>query len=244
MLNISARGGIGSKKQTMKLNEMKARQLTLAADLYCQHPGKLMLKKPLDPSQDGPRPNIRHIKNYLGQRAKRVLADRKFNGPFHGKCCPGIDLIELIPYDRYLMSFLDTLERFPVDHEGVEGKLKSMFIDEGTKKPEEDRKPFQYPENIAADIEIVLDGLMYVYTQYPLMVPRVQLPSAESVDKEPVFCVQTKRHSLYLAPHLHRCLARKVMLHDEREYEWLKAFLAVVDWMEKNLVEPKERKPE
>jgi hypothetical protein len=119
-----------------------------------------------------------------------------------------------------------------------------MFIDEGTKKPEEDCKPFQYPENIAANIEIVLDGLMYVYTQYPLMVPRVQLPSAESVNEEPVFCVQTKPHSLYLAPHLHRCLARKVMLYDEREYEWLKAFLAVVDWMEKNLVEPKERKPE
>jgi hypothetical protein len=241
MLNISARGGIGSKKQTMKLNEMKARQLTLAADLYCQHPGKLMLKKPLDPSQDGPRPNIRHIKNYLGQRAKRVLADRKFNGPFHGKCCPGIDLIELIPYDRYLMSFLDILERFPVDHEGVEGKLKSIFIDEGTKK-QEDHKPFQYPGNIAAKIEIVLDGLMYVYTQYPLMVPRVQLPSAESVNKKRVFCVQTKPHSLYLAPHLHRCLARKVMPHDEREYDWRKEFLAVVDWVEKNLVETNVRK--
>jgi hypothetical protein len=218
-----------------KLNESKARQLNLAADLYCQYPGKLMLKKPLDPSQDGPRPNVRHIENYLRQRAKRVLADRKFNGPFRGKCCPGIDLIELIPYDRYLKSFLDTLSRFPVDHVGVEGRLKGLFIDEGkaTKKP----APFQYPENIAADIERVLDGLMYVYTQHPLMVPRVQLPSAESADDEPVFCVQTRPHSLYLAPNLHRCLARKVMLHDEREYEWLKAFLAVVDWMEKNLVE-------
>jgi hypothetical protein len=86
--------------------------------------------------------------------------------------------------------------------------------------------------------------LMYVYTQYPLMVPRVQLPSAESVNEEPVFCVQTKPHSLYLAPHLHRCVARKVMLHDEREYEWLKAFLAVVDWMEKNLAESNERNTE
>ena len=232
------------KEAKTKLNQAKARQLALAADLFCQYPGKLMLKKPLDPSQDGPRPNVRHIENYLRQRAKRVLADRKFKGPFRGKCCPGIDLIELIPYDWYLKSFLDTLERFPVDHEGIEGKLKSMFIDEGTEKPEEDYNPFQYPENIATNIEIVLDGLMYVYTQYPLMVPRVQLPSAESVNKEPVFCVQTKPHSLYLSPHLHRCLARKVMLHDEREYEWLKAFLAVVDWMEKNLVEPKERKPE
>ena len=229
------------KEAKTKLNQAKARQLALAADLFCQYPGKLMLKKPLDPSQDGPRPNVRHIENYLRQRAKRVLADRKFKGPFRGKCCPGIDLIELIPYDRYLMSFLDTLERFPVDHEGVEGKLKSTFIDEGTKKPEEDHEPFQYPENIATNIEIVLDGLMYVYTQYPLMVPRVQLPSAESVNKEPVFCVQTKPHSLYLSPHLHRCLARKVMLHDEREYEWLKAFLAAVDWMEKNLAESKER---
>jgi hypothetical protein len=220
------------KEAKTKLNESKARQLNLAADLYCQYPGKLMLKKPLDPSQDGPRPNFRHVENYLRQRAKRVLSDRKFNGPFHGKCCPSIDLIELIPYDWYLKSFLDTLERFPV---GVEGKLKSLFIhEEGTKKPE----PFQYPENIAADIEIVLAGLMYVYTQYPLMVPRVQLPSAESVIKEEsVFCVQTKPHSLYLAPNLHRCLARKVMLHDEREYEWLQAFLAVVDWMEKNLGE-------
>ena len=46
------------------------------------------------------------------------------------------------------------------------------------------------------------------------------------------------RQRLINTEHLHRCRAGKVMCYDEREYEWLKAFLKVVMWMEENLEAP------
>jgi hypothetical protein len=137
------------------------------------------------------------------------------------------------------------LEKFPVAHDkAVEGRLENISLDDGTKKPGEDFEPFQYPEDVAANIKVVLDGLMYVYTcyRYSLVARRILLTISENT--EPMFWVETKEHPKDLPQHLHRCLARKVMPHDDREYEWLRAFLAAVSWMEENLGESNENEVE
>jgi hypothetical protein len=41
------------KEATLKINETKGRQRHLIADLLTEYPGKVMLKRPLDPSQSG-----------------------------------------------------------------------------------------------------------------------------------------------------------------------------------------------
>ena len=52
------------------------------------------------------------------------------------------------------------------------------------------------------------------------------------LDDPPSFYVETKAHSPNLPKQIHRCTAAHIMPYDEREYEWLHAFLKVVTWME------------
>lgn len=65
------------KESKVALNAAKARQISMAADIIADYPGRLRLKKPLDPSQDGPRPNTQHIADGFRGAAKRVLKDRR-----------------------------------------------------------------------------------------------------------------------------------------------------------------------
>jgi hypothetical protein len=102
-----------------------------------------------------------------------------------------------------------------------------------------ENEPYQYPKEIATSIKVVQDGLMYVYTGSPLLVvPRIRWEStvAEAFEgKRPVFFIHTGGHAYDLPNNVHRCVGGRVKPHDEREYEWLKAFLKVVTWMEENL---------
>jgi hypothetical protein len=83
------------KRAKLALNVAKAAQILKVADLLASCPGKLLLKKPLDPSQDGPRPNTEHIVNNFRSAARKVLKDRKTHHEYRGGCCKGIDSIEV-----------------------------------------------------------------------------------------------------------------------------------------------------
>ena len=235
------------KDAKFEQNASKSRQLNMAADLIAKYPGKLILKKPLDPSQDGPRLNAGHVANRLRGDAKRVLRNRNICNRWHGNCYPGIDFIELVPYDRFLWFFLDNLETYPLDDPEFEAgqqfqKLSiASALTDTTASDEESTTKFQYPEDIALSIKVVMDGLMYVYTHSRLVVPRIRWRKSRdpntgelSTEEMPLFCNDNGRHSPHLPANIHRCVAKRVIPYDEREYKWLKAFLKVVTWMEDN----------
>src|SRR4051812_34789016 len=101
-------------------------------------------------------------------------------------------------------------------------------------------EPFQSPSNVATKIEIVMDGLWNLYTDMPQPLPRVKI--IETAGDDPKFpggklnfFVNTEPHPKDLPANLHRCRVKRSKCHDEREYEWLRAFLTVVTWMEKNI---------
>lgn len=49
------------------------------------------------------------------------------------------------------------------------------------------------------------------------------------------FEVRQSAHNVSIPIEYHRCGSAKMMTYDEREYEWLRAFLDVVTWMEGHL---------
>jgi len=103
---------------------------------------------------------------------------------------------------------------------------------------------YEYPEDIAALLKVVQDGLTYVYTGSPLLiVPRIRWESTTMggiKGQKPVFFIHTEGHAYDLPNNVHRCVTGRVMPHDNREYEWLNAFLKVVTWMDENLDIPTE----
>ncbi|RDL40059.1 uncharacterized protein BP5553_00038 [Venustampulla echinocandica] len=227
------------KKAITNMNKAKERQLNTVADLISEYPGMVMLKSRLDPSQTSPRPSTAHMSTRFKINAKRAAKNTRYPRMRPHKCFRGVDFIELIPYDRYLLLFLETLEKYPPESPDLDisGRLQKIALKEDGDKAQ----PFQYPEDISANLEVVMNGLMYVYTGSPLLVvPRIQWPENEALEssgrnQSPVFLIDAGCHSQNIPVGIHRCVARRFKPYDDREYDWLKAFLKVVTWMEENL---------
>lgn len=99
-----------------KINKAKADQQRVLAELMSESPYKYMLKKTLDPSQDGPRPNTAHISNNFRSRAEKIMRNTKITRFEHWgpkACFSGVDLIEMVPYDRYLQLFMTFMKQHP-----------------------------------------------------------------------------------------------------------------------------------
>jgi len=94
-----------------------------------------------------------------------------------------------------------------------------------------------------------MSGMSYLYTDMynAHLVPRIHWIRADGTsvsqaellfDSEKVtysFFVQKRpHHPPDLAPGTHRCVCHRVKCHDDREYEWLRAFLKVVTWIEEH----------
>ncbi|KAF7888237.1 uncharacterized protein EAF02_002778 [Botrytis sinoallii] len=238
------------KNAKMKLNKRKSDQIEFSAYLIEKYPR--VLKRPLDPSQGAPRPNTTHTVVMLERKAIKTLKNRSLSHCWHsnqGLYKSGRYVIELVPYDRYLRLLLDTLAKYPLDVEvtGLEETLASVSLHDGgqgttledTKLatiPERDPNDFKYSEEIAASLRVVLKGLMYIYTEPPLTIPRIQwesLRDENSSEKWPRFFVDKGRHE---HPHFqYPCANPKIKPYDDREYEWLAAFVEVVTWIELNI---------
>jgi hypothetical protein len=213
-----------------KYKAEKARHWLKAAELITKHPGKLITKKPLDPDQGPPRPNVAHIAKYFRRVANFIKEDRVIIHSYTG-CNVKVDRPILVPYNRYLCLFLDTIASHPPEVEyNVEEKMAKVVFNNKT-KAESQEKTFQYPEVIATNIKIVLDGLAQVYTGNPLhFVPRIDWGGAVASASKPVF--NFKAYGAQEGVHL--CPVKRKDPHDPREMEWLEAFLTVVSWMEEN----------
>ncbi|KAJ8066214.1 hypothetical protein OCU04_005299 [Sclerotinia nivalis] len=238
------------KETKLRLNKLKSQELRFAARLIEQYPR--ILKKPLDPSQGAPRPNTTHYVVMFERLAVKSLCDRKLYHDWnHYQCKPTTDLI---PYDRYLWLLLETLAKHPLDFgiTGLEENLAKVSLqnkEQGTDLgdiklstvPKNNPIVFQYPENIAENLRTVLKGLMYIYTEPPLTVPRIQwgpTRNASSSEKWPKFLVDKGQHEHGQIKHMR--MNWNIRPRDEREYEWLAAFLKAVTWIELNIGPAKE----
>jgi hypothetical protein len=164
-------------------NKSKSKQLSLVADILANYPEMLMVKKPLDPDQGRPRKNLKHIETRFRLQAKKILQNHRlrFRGPV--LCKEGVDNIELVPYDRYLWLFLDTLKTHPYDEERTRtirdshASLSAEFdaLTMGENALDRSGTTSDYPPEIRAKLEKVLEGLAYVYTgSSQLMVERIE----------------------------------------------------------------------
>ncbi|KAF7960807.1 hypothetical protein EAE96_000480 [Botrytis aclada] len=239
------------KHAKVQLNKWKSDQIRFSAQLIEKYPR--FLKKPLDPSQGAPRPNTTHTVVMLEKLAMRTLRDRNLSHYWdrnQSLNMSGRYVIELVPYDRYLRLLLVTLDKYPlhVDVTGLEQTLANTSLHnsgQGTTLEEtgsaniseRDPNDFKYPEDIAASLRVVLKGLMYIYTEPPLTIPRIQWePLSRDIkpsEKWPRFYIDKGRHEY---PHFeYACQYPQIIPHDKREYEWLAAFVEAVTWIELNI---------
>jgi hypothetical protein len=216
------------KETWISMGRSKCRQLNMAADMLSEIPGRSALKKPLDPSQH-PRSSVDHIARFLRGKAKKYAESHIPPHKRRPKCMAGAELIELVPYDRYLRIFLGALEKYPPGAKQLEDEFDELSLNRGTDTPR------VYPQSIMNDLGIAVKGLRYVYNRDPdVNIPRIQWTSLEHVRRSnPTFAAGHSHHLVNSSP-CPRCVAMYAA-YDEREYEWLKAFLKVVWWMEHNL---------
>lgn len=225
-----------------KLNIHKSQQLKLAADLLEKHPGKLYLKEPMDPSQGPPRQNTTHIVNRFRGDAEKILRDGVLVGRFSTNWIFRMDNIPLVPYDRYLALFLETIKKHPPPPplRSIGGSTVSRPSLGNIGSNDKNRVVMNYyPEKIAADMNTVMNGLEYIHTSpihsnhQPELQPRERTnihfnhlgggTERFAYKHPPRFLTATRNYydiKFYgLGP------------HDDREYEWLQAFMRVVTWM-------------
>jgi hypothetical protein len=213
------------------MRKVKSRQLNMAADLVLEFPGKL--KRPKDPVQEGPRPNIDHIaRRWRADATKYAKSNTlpQFRAP---KCIRGADLIELIPYNRCLNRFLATIHKYPPQVSEPDDLVQFNNLSLGYRIQVGD--PYVYPASIMNNLNFAINGLKFVHTQNDkLMVPRMRWARTGNTHRlNLVFCINEIPHSMG-SDWCQRCIA-KYLPYEEKEYEWLKAFLNVVTWMEKSL---------
>lgn len=159
------------KTAKRNLNRAKSHQLLLVADLMQKFPEKVMLKRPLDPSQGSPRQNLKHIEDRLRNDAKRALQHARLVYPIQNNTYRCKYTIELIPYDRYLWLFMDMLQKYPVAEKLHIDELVSNLTINST--PSGQRLAvYDYRPDVLEDIKLVLKGLKFVYTGNPLLVVR------------------------------------------------------------------------
>ncbi|KAE9381199.1 hypothetical protein N431DRAFT_424790 [Stipitochalara longipes BDJ] len=242
------------KRAKERMNAAKADQWTKAADLLTAFP--TLLKKTRDPSQGEPRINIAHITNRFRGNAKRCLNDRRLVHRRNKPCVPGVDLIELVPYDRYLWLFVNTIQKYPPANDtdaltasfhrltlNLSEAMGTTLIQEGTTSQVQGESHFypSYPTDIISSIQTAMDGLFYVYTgSTMLVIPRFRWLTAKGPNfddndnvEAPRFFINPKPHRPNLPEDFHRCPVKKQKPFDDREYQWLEAFAKVVTWMQK-----------
>jgi len=237
------------KRAKKRMNEAKADQWNKAADLLTSYP--ILLKKTHDPSQAGPRKNIAHITGRFRGNAKRCLNDIRLEHARDRPCVPRVDLIELVPYDRYLWYFLKMLQKHPPanDVDALAASLHNVTLSlneamapstiERRRLSQVQGESYDYPPTIITSLQVAMDGFFYIHTGSSLLVlPRVRWVTpkepfhADDVVEVPQMFVDPRPHRLRLPEEFHRCPVRKQMPFDEREYQWLEAFAIVVTWMQ------------
>ncbi|KAG6829281.1 hypothetical protein H0H92_005034 [Tricholoma furcatifolium] len=217
----------------LRLNKAKSLQLQRIAQLYKEYPG--MLKRRLDTSQESRRLSDQHRIDALELSAKKILQPHILRGSFLAKAIFAEQQFPITPYDRHLKTFLRILEKYPCGQD-VPTSLPLLV----RRRPV---KQYSWPTDVASDIKQVTDGMAYVYpkssregdenirilrTKYTRYSDQAYSTSVGA--RQPRFLggfndVHEHKHSLYIRE------SDKILPLEEREFEWLEAFLRVCRFM-------------
>ncbi len=233
-----------------RFNNLRCQQLERMAELFESYPS--LLKKAADPAQT-PRKNFEHIARQLRASARWVLEDqslrlfrRKWQQFRH-------ELFPIVPLDSSLRLFVRTLERYPLM---ATRKVENFKPDSTAESTQIERSCTEriYPASIVTAIECAKKGMAYVYWK-----PRRQsLTQANKVYRTKYTPYSAGRYKtegfdeaakfmLPWYPHLARTYGidrlwvdtplphsnRMFQPYDEREIQWLEAFLMACDFMAK-----------
>ncbi|KAM3065866.1 hypothetical protein ACMFMG_009911 [Clarireedia jacksonii] len=242
------------KDAKLNLNARKADQLKLATNLVERYPH--MVKQAMDPREDVTVCNASHVASQLRARTGKILRDRRLTNGCPGSLKAPSYLIELVPQNQYLWLLLDTLEKHPfyMESSGLEDSFQRMALEPQSLYLTLDKVPllvtaerkesdFQYPEEIAGQMRTVLEGLVYIYAEDDVTVPRIQWEpdvldlgsnhSSKAGGKRwPRFLVEKNTQYPGMPSVREIATAQKLKPLDGREYEWLESFLKTVTWME------------
>ncbi|KAG6817610.1 hypothetical protein H0H87_006238 [Tephrocybe sp. NHM501043] len=218
------------------LNLAKSAQLLRIARLYAEYPGTLRSR--LDTSQESRILSDQHCIKELQIRARRMSKPQILRGHFVANAVFAEQRFPVTPYDRHLKTFLRILEKFPVDNLSL-----SLSIATGRRRP---IRPYPWPTEVANDVKRVVEGLAYVYPKatatggdYP---PVLRTKNTRFSDKEysissglrqPCFSggldsesQKQRRLPFYVD-------SDNILPLEEREFEWLEAFLRGCRYMGK-----------
>ncbi|KAK4194043.1 hypothetical protein QBC40DRAFT_291474 [Triangularia verruculosa] len=209
----------------LRVNTVKSQQLEALATLYARHHSRL--KMPLAPQS--PRQNTNHIPQQLTMIAEfipKIIDLDRCNQPTtskHGHCRFRYPHACLIPYDWCLRLWTKVIETHP--------SLLSIKEQIGSIAP----KTPSPPAGIFRCLQISSQGLNQYYEKNTLDgVKEAEIPCSsriEMVHGVQVFSVKEKPliFPQQRSPHGARPMILPI---DDREMEWLEAFLTAVEWME------------
>ncbi|KAF2136506.1 uncharacterized protein K452DRAFT_292355 [Aplosporella prunicola CBS 121167] len=228
------------------LKKAKAAELRALGDLYSSH--GTFLKKAAAPQL--PSRNPQHERERLYGDAERVLGFRNFRQRYQAvfgynwkkqpvpyrpwyrfsNYHPNI-----VPYDRHLQLFVNVLIAHPLPPAGD----SEVFSSSGEINTAMGRLSLTYPTELIPDLQKAIDGLAFVY-QHGQTGEQLRKAGKDAVyrtentpfsalekrgDGKPAFCIQTRAFCI-------QARGIKAMPHDERELEWLRAFVNCCAWME------------
>ena len=224
---VSAQDWESIHESERHLVTLRSKQLLRMADMIEKHPE--MLKLASDPSQE-PRRNIHHVVMGLRHRAKKALNVRFLSDDAKGSAYLKYEHFGLVPFDKDLekliqiigsQPYLETLEDDPT------GTVRVVTVPFFNHRFEIDND----------DIECVLDGLSSVYPKplfrtYQNRIKRVAYTGPFSCGK-PVFLCPPVPHDKLFNPDKKSYDSRDTLVlpHDEKEFEWLEAFLKSCDYL-------------
>lgn len=208
---------------------IKTEQQRRIAKLLLEYPGMLRTYK--DVSQEPRIHSLQHLVNTYETAARKTLELKKILG---GNGYFGEHKFPLVPYDRYLKCFLRVLERFPL--------AKSTAPSDGSKSP----RPRQhtYSSEAATNISKAVQGMGFVYLRTSLEefsyppIPRTRYTlysekgyRSTGGQQQPKFLDRSLSDPYFKASHIESENDR-VLPVEEKEFEWLEAFLKSCRFME------------
>lgn len=199
------------------LNAVKSKQLLQVAEILAKYPG--MLRSYRDSSQESRRHSLQHRIDEFERAGRAMKGPQVLGCLFVSRSWFSQHRLPLVPYDRYLVTFLKVLEKFPLQ---LDPKKVPKYV---------------YPSEIVKAITIAIQGMATIntkesveggsYSDRPIMRTKYTSYSARDFKKpgglyQPRFTDYRDDIDIETIPLTEN---DKVLPLEEREFEWLVAFL-------------------
>jgi hypothetical protein len=199
------------------MNDVKSAQLQRIAQLLLNYPN--MLRGSRDISQELRSHSLPHRVSTFERNAQRMLKPQVLRRDFIAKRIFSQHRLPVVPYDRHLKCFLKVLEKFPVVVQ--------------SNNTTSSRKPYMYPPEVAGYITKAVQGMAYVYTREAikndtysdLRILRTKSTPYSAKGYQSSFGLNQPRFMNAEDGEGIDNENDKIMPMEEKEFEWLEAFL-------------------